>query len=106
MVVNIQTRHGEITLRLLRFFFQAYRPPVGSEFDDPVTLRIAHLITENACAGLEGQRLAIEIEISVENVVAENEGRAGAAEKIGADQKCLGDSFRFRLGGVLDADAE
>ncbi len=50
--------------------------------------------------------VAIEIEFPVENVVAQNQRRAGAAEKIGADEKRLRDPFRLRLGRVFDPDAE
>ena len=54
-------------------------------FRPGVTLRIAHLVTENARALVDLECVAEEIEFSVKNVVAENERGAGAAEKLVAD---------------------
>ena len=80
--------------------------PSGTKFDHSVALGIADLVAENARAPLEGERSAIEVEFSVENVVAQDERRAGVAEKFRADEEGLGDSFRLWLRGVFDPDPE
>src|SRR6266446_7701721 len=95
-----------MTLRLFRFFLQTDSLARGIEFDHAVTLRVAHLVSENACAALEVERVTIKIKFPVENIVAENERCAGVADEFGANQKGLGNPFRFRLLRVLDADAK
>ena len=62
-----------MTLRLLRFFLEADGLPIRVEFDYAVTLRVAYLISENASATLNGQRISVKVEFSVENVVTQNE---------------------------------
>src|SRR5882724_3624913 len=81
-VVNVETGNREIALRLLRFFLEAQRAPVRAKLDHAVSLRIAHLITENACAGLDRECIAIEIEVPIENIVADIYKDTGTAEKI------------------------
>src|SRR5206468_9060327 len=106
MVVNVKPGYSERALRLLRFFLEADRFAVGVELNHTVTLRVANLIGENASATLDGERVPIEIEFSIENVVAQNERGAGVADEFCADQKRLGDPFRLRLLGVFDSNAE
>src|SRR5204862_6278814 len=43
---------------------------------------------------------------SIKNVIAKNERCARVTDKFCADQKSLGDPFRLRLLGVLDANTE
>ena len=62
-----------MALRLLGFFFQANGFAVRIELDHAVALRVANLIAENACASLDGERVAIEVEFPIEDVVAKNE---------------------------------
>src|SRR5207244_3216421 len=88
-VVNIEPGNSEMVFWFFRLCFQAERASVGSEFDHPVSLRIAHLITENATPVLDRERLPIEIEFPVKDVVAENERRTEVANEISANQKCL-----------------
>ena len=95
-----------MALGILRFLLEADGAAVRTELDHAVTLGIAHLITENAGAALEGERLAIEIEFPVENVVAQDERSAGVAEKVRADEERLRNSFRLWLRGVFDPDSE
>src|SRR5436189_5794993 len=70
LVINIEARHREMTLGLLRFFLETDRLAVGVEFDHSVTLWIADLISENASSSFNGQSVPIKIESPVENVVA------------------------------------
>src|SRR2546421_200892 len=84
-----------------RVFLEAQGPSVRAEFHHAVAFRITHLVSENAGAALERQRFPKEIEIPVENVVAEDERRTRTTQEICADQKRLRDSFRFRLGSIL-----
>src|SRR5438477_6600844 len=95
-----------MAFRTFRFFLQADGAPVRAEFDHAVALRIAYLISENACAAFERERFAIEVQLPVKNVVAQDERGARVAEKIRADEEGLRDSFRLRLRGVLDLNPE
>jgi hypothetical protein len=70
IVVNIKPRDSKGAFRLSRLFFEADRSAVSVELDHAVPLRVPNLIAENARATLDGERLAIEVEFSVENVVA------------------------------------
>src|SRR4029453_17717495 len=79
---------------------------VTIELDHAIPLGIANLIAKNVRATLDGERVTIEVEFSIENVVAQNQRGAGVANKFRPDQECLGDSFRLRLLGVIDPNAE
>ena len=106
LVINVKTGHGEMALRLFRFFLDADCFAIGAELDHAVTLRVAHLISENARAPFECERFAVEVEFPVKDVVAENERRAGVADELRADQKRLCDSLRFRLFSILNRNSE
>src|SRR5262249_55500742 len=106
IVTNIKPWHGEMALRLLRFFFETDGFTIGVEFDNAITFRVANLIAKNARATLDGQRVPVEIEFPVKNVIAKNQGCAGVSNEFCADQKRLRDPFRLRLLCVLDANTE
>ena len=55
---------------LFGFLLKADRFSFCIEFDDAIPLRVANLIAKNVRATLDGERLTIEVEFSVENVVA------------------------------------
>ena len=106
IVINVQPRHSERASRFFRFFFEADRFALSIELNYAITFRVAYLVAKNACATLDRERMSIEIEFSVENVVTQNERRAGVVDEFRANQKCLRDSFRFRLLGILDVNTE
>ena len=95
-----------MALRLFWFFLEANGFAFGVELDDAIALGVANLIAKNACPTLDGERITVEVEFAVENVVAKNERCAGVADKFCADQKSLRDTFGLRLSCVLDANAE
>src|SRR5947208_3274519 len=78
LVINVEPRDREVTLRMRWLLFETDSFPVGTEFNHAVAFRIAHLITEDVCAFLMRERRTIEIEFPVEDVVAENERGAAA----------------------------
>src|SRR5882724_864322 len=92
--------------RMLRFFFETDRATIAVELDHTITFRVAHLITENACSALDRERFTEKIKFPVEDVVAQNQARAGVANEFAADQKSLGDALWFRLFCILDLDSE
>src|SRR5438876_10622109 len=79
----------------LRFLFKADCFAALVEFHDSVALRIADLITENACAALDRERFTEKIEFPVKDVVAQNQAGAGVANEFGADQKASAMPFGF-----------
>src|SRR5882724_11664033 len=95
-----------MTFRLFRLFLETDCLALSVKFDHPVALWIAHLISENARAALDGESVPVEIEFPVKNVIAQNEGRSGVANEFSADQKSLGDSFRLWLLGVFDPNTK
>src|SRR5690349_4931582 len=106
VVVNIKPGHGEMALRLFWFFLEANGFAFGVELDYAVALRVANLITKNKCPTLDSERVTVEVEFAVENIVAKNQRCAGVADKFCGDQKGLRDTLGFRLGGVLNANTE
>ena len=64
-----------MAFRFLRFFLQADDAAVGTKLHHAVTLGIAHLIAENAGAVFEREGFAKEIELPVEDVVAQDQRR-------------------------------
>src|SRR5207247_728610 len=81
IVVNVKPGHGEMAFRLLRFLFEADGFAIGVEFDNTVAFRVSHLIAKNARAAFDRERVAVEIEFPIKNVIAKNEGRAGVVDK-------------------------
>src|SRR3989442_9752016 len=69
-VVNIKSRYRKMTFRLVWFFLETDRLAFGVEFHDPVALRVAHLISKNTGAALDGQSVPVEVEFTVKNVIA------------------------------------
>ena len=59
-----------MALGLFGFLLEADRFSFGIEFDHAIPLRVANLIAKNVRATLDGERVTIEVEFSVENVVA------------------------------------
>src|SRR6266581_799264 len=103
LVIHIETWNGVMAFWVFRFFFEADRTAVRSKFHDPVTLRIAHLITEDTGTFWNRQRVPVEIEFTVEDIVSENQRCAGIADKFCSDQKGLGDSLGSWLFRVFNA---
>src|SRR6478672_599304 len=91
---------------MLRFFLEADGLAVAIEFNYAITLRIAHLIAENAGTLFQRQRFTIEIKFPVKKVVAQNQRRRGTTDKFCADQKRLRYSFRFRLFRVFQFNSK
>src|SRR5260370_8490830 len=67
LVINIEARHREMTLGLLRFFLETYRLPVAVEFDHSVTLWVADLISENAGSAFTRETSPIKINFPLVN---------------------------------------
>src|SRR5947207_11590802 len=106
LVINIKSRHREVTFWLLRFFLETDRLALGIEFNHAVALRVAHLISENARAALDGESIPVEIEFPVKNVIAQDKRRPRVANESRTDQKSLSDSFRLSLLGIFDPNTK
>src|ERR1700730_11042003 len=94
-----------MTLRPFWFFFEANGATVPVELDHAIPLRVPHLIAENACAFLDCERFAKEIEFSVKDVVAQDQTRTRVTNKFCADQKSLGDAPWSGLLRILDPNS-
>ena len=90
-----------------RLLFQRYHLSVGTEFDDAVTLRIAHSASEHGRILLRTGVLQQLRQIgSVENVVAQDQTRVITAKELFAEYKCLGESVRHLLDLIREPHAE
>src|ERR1700722_12927050 len=88
-----------------RLLHQIQWPALAIEIHHTVTLRVLHPIAENGGAigmpGCSAQNLRQPV--AVENIIAEGERYIGVSDEFPANQKCLRDSARIRLRGVLEA---
>ncbi len=86
----------------------ADRPAVLAELDHAVALGIAHAVGEDSRALLacRGRLEVVRETVAIENIVAEGERHAVAADELATDEKGLGEASRMRLDGVGDPDAE
>src|SRR6476660_4836247 len=107
MIVEVQTDHREVRLRLFRLLFDRQRAMVLVELDDAVALRIVHAVREY------GRPLGARVRalqrfreaMAVEDVVAEDETTRMVADEVGADEKRLRQTSGIRLLGVREPDA-
>src|SRR6266513_5746895 len=102
----MNSSHRQVTSWLLRFFLETDRLALGIEFNHAVALRVAHLISENARAALDGESVPVEIEFPVKNVIAQDKRRPRVANESSTDQKSLSDSFRLSLLGIFDPNTK
>src|SRR5438270_3736298 len=95
-----------MALRRSRFLFQTESPPIWTELDNPITLRIAHLIPEDAGSAVSRERFPKEIELSVENIVAKDQGCAGIVDELCSNQKGLSNSLGLWLLSIVEPNPE
>lgn len=102
LVVEIESRHGEIRLRLGWLLIETHGLALLVELDNAVALGVADVVGKDRRAvRLRGRALHHDGEVgAVEDVVAQDEGTALAREEFLADQECLCESFRLGLHGV------
>src|SRR5947209_3000607 len=93
-------------LRPFRFFFETDRASIWSEFDHAVPFRVAHLVSEDAGAVFKTESIPKEIELTVKDVVSQDETGARVANELFADQEGLGNSVWLRLFGIIDSDSK
>ena len=108
-IIDVEAGHREMALRDFWLFFQADRLAIRPKLDDPVSLRIAHLIAKDARPALGGdhvERLSKEVEFAVENVVPQNQRDAIAADEFLSDEEGMRDARGLLLRGIFDAHAE
>ena len=85
LVVNVKARHGEVTFWLFWFLFQTDSFAFRIELHNAITLRVANLIAKNARAAIDGERIAVEVQFPIENVVTKDKRCARVADKFRAD---------------------
>ena len=108
VVVEIKAGYRPVGFGFARFFFDGAGFEVLVEFDDAEAFGIAHLVGEDGGAVAFGGGLAQGLGegLAVEDVVAEHQADAVAADKFFADDKGLGKAVGAGLLGVCDMDAE
>ena len=107
LVVEIETRHGEIRLRLGWLLLEAHSLAFLVELDDAVALGVADVVGKDRRAvRLRGRTLHHDSEVrAIEDIVAQDERTALAREELLADQERLREAFRLGLHGVRDGNA-
>ena len=111
VVVEIQSRHAVIGLRLLRLFLDGDDLAVLVEFHDAEALRIVDIVAEHrgalaVCRVLDRRLQALFETVTGKNIVAEHHGDAVVADEIRADDERLRESVGRRLDGVGQAQTE
>ena len=102
LVVEVEARDGPIGLWCRRFLSDRQHASIGAKFDHAVTLGIAHLVAEHRRARHARRCPAKHIgqSVTVEDVVAENEGRTAAHHEVGSYDVGLGEAGGRRLLGI------
>ena len=107
VVIEIKPSHGVTRLWFTRFFYQAECPASVIELDHAITFRILNRIGENACPAslLRSLAQAFHQVVPIEDVVSKHQGAAARTDKFLPYEKCLRDSFRFGLHGILQGNS-
>ena len=107
LVVEIESRHGEIRLRLGWLLLETHGLALLVELDNAVAFGVADVVGKDRRAvRLRGRALHHDGEVgAVEDIVAQDERTALARKELLADQERLCESLRLRLHGVRDGDA-
>ena len=95
VVVEVETDDGVVRARLLRLLLDREHVALRVELDDAVALRVAHPVAEDrrALVSRRGALEAVAEAVAVEEVVAERQRDAVAADEIAPDQERLRDAF-------------
>lgn len=107
LIVEIETRHGEIRLRLGWLLLEAHGLALLVELNDAVALGVADVVGKDCrTVRLRSRTLHHDGEVgAVEDIIAQDERTALACEELLPNQERLRESFRLRLHGVRDRDA-
>lgn len=106
LIVEIETCHSKVRLRLGRLLLEAHGLALLVELDDTIALGVADVVGKDRRAvRLRSHALHHDGEVgAVEDVVAQDERTALAREELLANQKRLRESLRLGLHGVRDRD--
>src|SRR5216684_384632 len=91
-VVEVESRHGEVRLRLLRLLLDADGPAVVVELDHAVALGIVNPVGEHggAVGPRAGATECVGQAVSVEDVVAEDQTARIGSDEVATDEEGLG----------------
>src|SRR5581483_4982256 len=103
----VQASDRVARLRLVRFLLDAERAALGVELDHAIAAGIIDWIGEHGGAALAVQSLAHDRHevVAKEDVVAEDQRNAVAADELSADEECLRYAGGPLLHGVREAHA-
>ena len=104
MVVEIQPRDSVTATGLRRFLLDAQDGAAGIKLHHPIALGVADGIGKNGAAihtGSGGLELGNQL-VTMEEVVAQHQGRRRAGKKVGADQEGLCEAIGAGLHGIGD----
>lgn len=107
LIVEIETCHSKVRLRLGRLLLEAHGLALLVELDDTIALGVADVVGKDRRAvRLRGRTLHHDSEVgAIEDIVAQDERTALAREELLANQERLRKAFRLRLHRVRDRDA-
>ena len=102
LIVKIQARHSGIGGRPGGFLLDADGAALGIELHHAITFGIVHMVGKDGSprtARVTQAQLRLQI-MAVINVVAQNQGRIGVADKISPDDEGLGQAIGAGLLGI------
>ena len=107
VVIEVEPGHRIAGAGAGGLLLDAQHPAVGGEVHHPIALRVAHRI------GIHGGTLAAAIAhrqlghqvVAMEEVVTQHQRRRGSRQKVGANQKGLGQAIRAGLHRIVDLHA-
>ena len=107
VVVEVEPRHREVALRVLRLLLQRQRAALGVELHHAVGPRVGDVVAEDGGAVELGEAQQLLAEAgAVEDVVAQHERGALVADVVGADDERLREAVGAGLHREGQVDAE
>ena len=107
VVVKIQSRYRVVGARIFRLFFDIARHAFAVKIHHAVALRVIHIVGKYRGALVPGGGVAQAFgkAIAIEDVISQHQAYGGVADKISAQEKCLGKAVGARLHRIADVDA-
>src|ERR1700722_5873663 len=108
VVIEIETRDGDVGFGVGRLFFNRNSPPRVVEFDDAILLRRGDRVAEHGSASWSRGRARklVGKSVAVKNIIAEHQCNTVRTDEVGAEHERIGETTRILLGEIRKAKAE
>src|SRR5262249_51842402 len=108
VVVEVEAHDRVLRPGTRGLLLDAQRLSCGIELHHPVSLRVAHVVGKDRSTRTRrsGALELLRHAVAKEQIVAKNQSRGGAIQKIGADEKRLRQPLRPGLSRIAERDAQ